>query len=208
MATATPITQPSQAQATQSVNKMYDDGDKFMQRWNAMVALAPHVKGTPLAAKYADIMAKGAKVRSVIDSAHSKIKAAYDSAGESLADAWQWVKNKVGLNGVDGADDVGMGLLPLIPIAYVALSGAAVTASVAMLNWSQEADGFIAVYNDMVKRGVDPTVAAGTLSQNVGGGAPQKSLLERMGLPSTDSLGKVALIGGAIFLLGKWRKWW
>lgn len=199
---ATPVM--SQQQATDTVNKMYDDGEKFMQRWNALVTLQQHVKGTPLEAKYADLMSRGSKIRQTIDSLHYQVKQAYESAGQKIADAWQWVKTKVGL---EGMDDVGMGVLPLLPIVAIGLTASAGAASVAMLNWSREADSFIAVYNDMVSRGVDPREAAKTLNQNVAP-APTKTLMERFGLPSMDSVGKVVIIGGVIFLIGKWRKWW
>lgn len=202
MATATV---QNQQQATATVEKMYDDGEKFMQRWNALVALQAHVKGTPLEAKYADLMGRGQKIRQTIDSVHYQLKQAYDSAGQKIADAWQWVKGKIGM---DGMDDVGMGVLPLLPIVAIGLTGAAAAASVAMLNWSREADSFIGVYNDMVKRGVDPKTAGQVLAQNTGAQASSKSLLERVGLPSMDNVGKIVIIGGVIFLIGKWRKWW
>lgn len=199
------VTSQNQQQATATVEKMYDDGEKFMQRWNALVALQQHVKGTPLESKYADLMSRGQKIRATIDSVHYQVKQAYDTAGQKLADAWQWVKGKVGLNGMD---DVGMGFLPLLPIVAIGLTGAAAAASVAMLNWSREADSFIGVYNDMVKRGVDPKTAGQVLASTAGGAPATKGWLERLGLPSTESVGKVVLIGGVIFLIGKWRKWW
>lgn len=199
-------TAQDQQQATAAVERMYDDGEKFMQRWNALVTLQAHVKGTPLEAKYADLMTRGQKIRQTIDSVHFQVKQAYDKAGEKIADAWQWVKGKIGMNGVD--DDIGMGVLPLLPIVAIGLTASAGAASVAMLNWSREADGFIAVYNDMVSRGVDPKTAGQVLNQNVGGAPASKGWLERFGLPSTESIGKVVLIGGAIYLFGKWRKWW
>jgi len=197
----------SQKQATDTVEKMYSDGELFMQRWNALINLQAHVKGTPLEKDYADLMSKGGKIRQTIDSVHFQVKKAYESIGQKVTDAWQWMKLKAGLEGMDGVEDVGMGVLPLLPIVAIGLTASAGAASAAMLNWSREADKFIGVYNDMVKRGVDPRVAAQTLNQNVATTAP-RGWLERLGLPSTESIGKLVLIGGGIYLFGKWRKWW
>jgi hypothetical protein len=197
----------SQKQATDTVEKMYSDGELFMQRWNALINLQAHVKGTPLEKDYADLMSKGGKIRQTIDSVHFQVKKAYESIGQKVTDAWQWMKSKAGLEGMDGVEDVGMGVLPLLPIVAIGLTASAGAASAAMLNWSREADKFIGVYNDMVKRGVDPRTAGQVLNQNVTGPA-QKGWLERLGLPSTESIGKLVLIGGGIYLFGKWRKWW
>lgn len=197
----------SQKQATDTVEKMYSDGEIFMQRWNALVNLQTHVKGTPLEKNYADLMSKGSKIRQTIDGIHYQVKQAYESIGQKVSDAWQWMKAKTGLEGMDGVEEAGMGILPLLPIVAIGLTASAGAASAAMLNWSREADKFIAVYNDMVRRGVDPRVAAAALNLN-GAQPTQKGWLERLGLPSTESIGKVVLIGGGIYLFGKWRKWW
>lgn len=194
------LTVETPEEASRAVNKMYRDGELFMSRWNALVSIAPYVRGTPLEGRFMTLMQKGQVIRQRIDKAHGAIRDVYAKAGQIIAASWVRMREYLG----EDSGGVAMNLLPEFPGSQMAVATGASAASLAMLGWAREADQFIAAYNGEVRSTAHTT---GT-PINTLGELPQRTMLEKVGLPSIDSLGRLALIGGAVWVIGKWRKWW
>ena len=195
----TDAAQTDSNQGADAVSKMYRDSELFMSRWNALVSVAPYVEGGPLESRFRTLMENGDRLRQRIDGAHTQVRDMYSKAGQIIGASWVKARRYIG-----AGDDA---VLPPLPGGVsLAVSAAASAASIAMLAWARDADRFIAQYNGQV-RSTQATVGTPVVT-GMGVLPSEKTLLEKVGLPSIASLGRLALVLGVVWGVGKWRKWW
>lgn len=205
-----PVTKTTATQV--NPEPFYATADKFWKTYQRMAQLGPRVKGTPLEAQYAQVMQRGGTIHKTIDTLHYNIKQALASAGTVIQDKYQdaakWVsgaaqgatqnvKNWFGLNGMDG-----LGILPLIAVAGIS---AAVTAMVGWIGSADDIEDQLDAYERLKSQGKTDAEAIAIL-RNV---QPKDSgLLSKFGIPSFEQVGKLALVGVAIYFVGRKFGWW
>jgi len=178
------------------IGKFRDKAQEFTQAYNKLLSVKGEASATRATAKeYNDLIARGKKIKSNVQSITSKIDG-----------AWAWLKSNFGFDGIEEANNMarinGLGVLPIIPIAVVG-------GSIALLGkWVSDAYIFMEKLKEskrlQMEKGLTPEQAAKVVDRLEKKGAFVNVGLKRLIVP-------LAILGAiivAVPMLQKEKRSW
>ena len=169
------------------IEKFKDKAKQFWALWNKLAGEQYDMATRPLEiqSQYSDLISRGQSIKSTIET----VTGAIDKAAATYQDVKNWLAEKFGLNGVEIDEKTGqLGIIPLIPIAIIGASLAA------MGKWvldAYEFSGKLDKMKELESQGMSPSEAAAVV---------EKSLIGQGMFAGAGNLVPLALLGVAALM--------